>query len=535
MSNRTTSATGPQPRPLARRSIWAALARHGVGPLAGLLAAATAIGVGEAAAAFVRPAASPIIVVGNRFILLTPESLRRWAIREFGSNDKSVLLTGIYCTIAVLALVLGALAVRRFAFGAAGLVLFGAVGVYSALTSHGHRGSDVVPTVIATLAGGYVLKLLCALIGSMDPAAQSPSGVLGTDRRRFLKASTAVAGVAILTGFGGKALQRTRYNVAAARAKISLPAPASPAAALAADTDLGKSGQPFVTPNATFYRVDTALSLPQIDPANWSLRIHGMVDDEITLTYQQILAMPLIERWITMTCVSNEVGGDLVGNARFLGARLADVLKRAGVHSGADQLVMSSSDGMTIGAPVAAATDGRDAMLAVGMNGDPLPVAHGFPVRVVIPGLYGYVSACKWITDLEVTTFAAYDAYWVRQGYLQQAPITLSSRIDRPRSGNSVPVGGQVAIAGVAWEQHVGVSKVEISVDGGGWMPARLASVPSIDTWRQWVLPWTPTGPGAHSIRVRAWDADGNLQVGTSAQPYPGAASGWHTITVTAR
>jgi hypothetical protein len=275
--------------------------------------------------------------------------------------------------------------------------------------------------------------------------------------------------------------------------------------------------------------------VPQLDPARWQLRIHGLVDHELTINYQQLLARPLIERWITMTCVSNEVGGDLISTALFRGARLADLLAEAGLQPGADQLLATSADGMTIGSPTSVVMDGRDAMLAVGMNGEPLPVVHGFPVRMVVPGLYGYVSACKWIVDLRATRFDDAAAYWVQQGWAAQGPIRLASRIDRPRSGASVAVGSTVAIAGVAWEQHVGVAKVEVRVDSGPWTAARLATVPSADTWRQWVLPWMVPSAGAHTIRVRATDAQGRLQDATPRDPFPAGATGLHSVVVRAR
>jgi len=313
-----------------------------------------------------------------------------------------------------------------------------------------------------------------------------------------------------------------------------LPAPVSPAGAMPRGADLGKGTSAWNTPNAQFYRIDTALSVPQIDPNRWSLRIHGMVDREITLSYDQLRSRPLIERWITMCCVSNEVGGNLIGNARWLGARLADLLREAGVHDGADQLLLSSSDGMTIGAPTKVVMDGRDAMVAVGMNGEALPVAHGFPARIVVPGLYGYVSACKWVVDIEATTFASRRAYWVQGGWAAQTDIKLESRIDTPRSGARVPAGRPVAIAGVAWDQHVGISTVEVQIDDGPWLPARLATVPSTDTWRQWVVAWTPPQPGSYRVRVRATDRAGKPQTENSQPSFPSGATGLHTITVRA-
>ncbi|MEO8889229.1 MAG: molybdopterin-dependent oxidoreductase [Jatrophihabitantaceae bacterium] len=510
--------------------------RFGIGALVGLLSAGVALGVGEIVAAFVRPSASPVIAVGNRFIVLTPETVKRWAIRSFQTSDKPVLLLGIYAGIALLAILTGILALRRMVYGLAGLLVFGAVGCYCALTANAARGTDVIPTLVGVGAACIALVVLVRASG-VESAHERPSkpGFPVADRRRFLQGGAAAAGVAVVTGLGGRVVQNARYNVDSIRAKLVLPAPASPAAPLAGNPDLGKSGVPWQTSNGTFYRVDTALSIPQIDPKNWKLRIHGLVDHPMTLTYEQLLARPLIERWITLCCVSNVVGGPLIGNAKFLGARLADLLHEAGVHSDADQLVLSSEDGMTIGAPTAVVLDGRDAMLAVGMNGQPLPVAHGFPVRTVVPGLYGYVSACKWIVDIEATTFAQSKAYWVQGGWDQRLPIQLESRIDTPRNGATVVSGSATVIAGVAWDQHVGVSKVQVQVGGGDWTDARLAPVPSTDTWRQWVLAWTPPKAGSYVVKVRAVDAQGTVQTTASAQPFPGAASGLDSITVRAR
>ncbi|MCU1657612.1 MAG: molybdopterin-binding oxidoreductase [Pseudonocardiales bacterium] len=509
------------------------LERSGVGALIGLLSAAVALGVGEIVAAFVRPAASPVIVVGNRFILLTPEPIKRWAIRNFGTSDKTALLSGIYVVIAVFAVLAGQAALHRLVYGLAGVALFGAIGGYCALTTSAHRGTDVLPTVLGTLAAGAVMAVLVRTAGQDQPGPP-PAGVLA-DRRRFLQGSAVAAGLAAVSGFGGRAAQDARYSVSGARAKLVLPAPSDPAPPLPGGTDLGRSGVPWTTPNKDFYRIDTALSVPQLDPEHWSLRIHGMVDREITLTYRQLLARPLIERWITLCCVSNEIGGGLVSNARFLGARLADVLREAGVHGDADQLLMTSSDRMTIGAPTAVLMDGRDALLAVGMYGAPLPIVHGFPVRVVVPGLYGYVSACKWVVDIEATTFARRRAYWVQGGWAAQTDIKLESRIDTPHNGAAVPVGRPVAIAGVAWDQHVGISRIEVQIDGADWLPARLATVPSTDTWRQWMLPWTPPKAGSYTVRVRATDRAGTVQTAAVRDVYPDGATGLHTITVRAR
>jgi DMSO/TMAO reductase YedYZ molybdopterin-dependent catalytic subunit len=312
---------------------------------------------------------------------------------------------------------------------------------------------------------------------------------------------------------------------------VRLPPPVQRAPALPAGADLHIPGlSPFVTPTGSFYRVDTALVLPEVSPSNWQLRIHGMVAHEMTLSYHDLLKLPLLEDWITLCCVSNPVGGPYIGNARWLGASLARLLRAAGIRAGADQLLCTSVDGFTSGTPVQTVMDGRDALLAVALDGAPLPVAHGFPARLVVPGLYGYVSACKWITDIKVTTFAGESAYWVQHGWSQRAPIKTESRIDVP-NGSATVHAGRTPVAGVAWAQHKGIDAVEVRVDGGNWNRARLAAVPGIDTWRQWVWEWDAT-PGNHVIQARATDATGYTQTAALAPPEPNGATGYPTITV---
>ncbi len=521
------------------------LRRFGVDAAAGLLAAAVAVGVGELVAAFFRPAASPVIAVGNRVILLTPEPVKRFAIGLFGTADKAVLLGGIYLVLALLAVLLGRLAMRSLRLGPAGVALLGVVGGYCALSAQAHRTSDAVPSIVGALAGMAVLTMLVRAAAGTPAEPGRPTAALA-DRRRFLRFGLVGAGLAVLGGVGGRALQRRRYDASAARAAIRLPEPVSgPLPSVAAGAaggtagannfDLGKSGLPFRTPVARFYRIDTALTVPQLNPDTWRLRISGMVQRPLTLSFADLLARPLVERWITLACVSNEVGGDLIGNATFRGVLLAELLREAGISPQADQLVATSSDGMTIGSPTEVVMDGRDAMLAVGMNGEPLTPAHGFPVRMVVPGLYGYVSACKWITELRATTFAGYQAYWVRGGWAAQGPIKLASRIDRPSPSGTVAVGATMPVAGVAWDQHVGVSRVEVQVDDGAWQQARLAPVPSVDTWRQWVHLWTPQTAGQHRLRVRAFDQRGEPQADAGSDPFPSGATGLHTVTVLAR
>ena len=502
---------------------------RGAGALIGVGAAAIAVGVGELVAAFVRPEASPVIAVGNAVILLTPESLKRPAIGSVGTNDKFFLLLGIYLLLAVFGAFVGDLALRRLWYGLVGIGVFAGFGVFCALYANASRATDVIPTLVGAAAAAVALV---ALVGLTNHREDAPDP---TERRRFLLGSAGVAATAALSGFGGRALQHARFDVTAERRQVALPKVA--ASALPRGVDLGKSGRPWATPNGSFYRIDTALDVPQLRPQDWQLRIHGMVDKPITLTYKELLARPLIERWITLCCVSNVVGGPLIGNARWLGARLADLLREAGIHRDSDQLLMTSIDGMTIGAPTQVVMDGRDALVAVGMNGVPLPQEHGFPARIVVPGLYGYVSACKWVVDINATTFAAHEAYWPQGGWTSgqlETAIRLESRIDTPRSGRTVTAGRPTAIAGVAWDQHVGVSKVEVQIDDGAWQSARLATVPSTDTWRQWVLAWTPPASGTYRLRVRATDAKGRVQPQVNQPVFPSGATGWHTITVQA-
>jgi DMSO/TMAO reductase YedYZ molybdopterin-dependent catalytic subunit len=365
------------------------------------------------------------------------------------------------------------------------------------------------------------------------PNPDDPGPPRGPARRRFLTYS----GLAVVTAGASALIGReliTRHNVSAARAAIRFPKPAVAAPPLPPGSNLNIPGlSSFITPDSSFYRVDTALLLPEVDPATWQLRIHGMVRREVTLTFGELLRRPLIEDYVTLTCVSNPVGGPYVGNAKWLGASLADLIREARPLAGASQLLCTSVDGFTCGTPLQVVLDGRDALLAVAMNGQALPVAHGFPARMVVPGLYGYVSATKWVTDIEVTTFAAADAYWAQRGWAQQAPIKTESRIDVPAGGATL-APGRTPVAGVAWAQHKGIAAVEVRVDGGPWQEAQLAAVPDIDTWRQWVWEWDAT-PGNHLLEARATDATGYTQTAVTAPPPPNGATGYPSAAVTVR
>ncbi|HEY0932724.1 MAG TPA: molybdopterin-dependent oxidoreductase [Trebonia sp.] len=359
-----------------------------------------------------------------------------------------------------------------------------------------------------------------------------PESAPGSNRRRFLLTGTAVAAVAA-AGAGGGQLLLSRFSVASSRAAVRLPAPAVAARAVPAGAQLKIPGlSPFFTPNAQFYRVDTDLVVPQVSPESWTLRIDGMVSRPVEVTFAELLRMPLTEADITLVCVSDVVGGPYNGNARWLGVPLATLLRRAGVQAGADQVLSTGTDGMTISTPLQAILDGRNALVAVGMNGQPLPVAHGFPARMVVPGLFGYVSATKWLTKLTVTTFARQQAYWTQRGYSAQAPIKTESRIDVPKPLAQVKAG-RVPVAGVAWAPHRGISAVQVSVDKGPWHSAQLAAAGGIDTWRQWTWAWDAT-PGLHSLEVRAADGTGAIQTSQEAGPVPNGASGWDSVVVTA-
>lgn len=515
--------------------------RRSVGALLGIVCGGVAIGIAELAAGVVGGASSPILAVGSTAIDAAPEWLKSFAIREFGANDKLALLTGIDVLLAVSAVVLGIAAVRRPRLGVIGLVAFGAIGAAAAVARPANGIVDAIPSLVGASAGIVVYALLCRAAGlalatpgmarRTDESHAGDRPIAGFDRRRFLWTGIAAAGVAGLSGAAGRLLVR-RADASASRAAVRIPTSFDPAAPIPAGADLGIPGLgPFLTPSDRFYRVDTALFVPAVTAESWKLRVHGMVDREIELDYRQLLARPLIERDVTLTCVSNQVGGRYIGNARWIGAPLKALLDEAGVAPGATQIVSRSTDGFTVGTPTTLAMDGRDAMLAVSMNGQPLPVEHGFPVRMIVPGLYGYVSATKWIVDIELTTFEAYDPYWVQRGWAKQAPIKTESRIDTPRSSDRLRAG-EVAVAGVAWAQHRGISGVEVRVDDGPWLPAELGAEDTVDTWRQWVYRWNAS-PGSHVLSVRATDGTGETQTATSAAPFPNGASGDHTIVVT--
>jgi DMSO/TMAO reductase YedYZ molybdopterin-dependent catalytic subunit len=488
--------------------------------LSGLIAAGAGVAAGELLAAAARPGASPVLSVGAAVIDATPTPVKEFAVRTFGTADKPLLLTGIAVVMAVLSVLLTIAARRNLLWGLLGCAAFGLAGAAAAVTRPTGGPLDALPSLVAGAVAAVALAYLIRVARAAAPA---------TGRRGFLTALTLMAAGAAAGG-AATALLRTRAGRSAAenRAAVRLPPPTDPAPALPPGTP-----PDFLTTNADFYRVDTALTLPQIDPADWRLRIHGMVRNPVTLSLDDLLARRTLERFQTLTCVSNEVGGPYTGTARWLGVPLSELLEEAGVDPAANQLVARGADGMTIGTPISIVRDGREAMLAFGMNGEPLPITHGFPVRMLTPGLYGYAGSCKWITELELTTFDAYDAYWVERGWAAEGPVKIASRIDRPVPFTRVTSGGGVTISGVAWAVHTGISTVEVQIDEGDWQAATVLPPPTDDTWVQWRLPWTPT-PGGHTLRVRATDRNGTVQTADRATPFPSGATGQHTISVTA-
>ena len=495
--------------------------------LAGLLAGALTVGAAELLAALLvrfgvgGGQASPVVAVGDAFVDRTPGWLKDVAIRTFGSNDKVVLLASVGVVLAVLAVVAGLAARRRLEAGIGVVVLLGVVAAAAVATRPSAAPLDVLPTVVGAVLGIIALQQL---------VTRPSTGERGWSRRAFLQTAGAVGATAVVSAAVSRVAAGSTTDVVASRAAITLPTPVEKVT-LPAGVELPVKGiTPFTTRNADFYRVDTALTLPRLRAEDWQLKIHGMVDKELTLTYADLLKLPLVERATTITCVSNEVGGKLAGNAVWLGYPLSDLLKQVSPAADADMVLSTSVDGMTISTPLANLTDGRDALLAIAMNGEPLPVEHGFPARLVVPGLYGYVSATKWVTDLKVTRFDRDEAYWTPRGYDAKAPIKMASRVDVPASFAKLTSGKNV-VAGVAWAQTTGIAKVQVRVDGGPWSDARLAEVPGKNTWVQWVYEWDAT-PGNHTISSRAIDLDGNEQVQSRARIRPNGTTGLDSKSV---
>jgi DMSO/TMAO reductase YedYZ molybdopterin-dependent catalytic subunit len=497
--------------------------------LAGVVSVGAGLGAAEVVTGILALSTSPVLAIGEGVIRITPGRLAEAAIAAVGQLDKPLLVIGTVVGALLLGGLAGRLALTHRGLGLAVLVAMGGLGMAAAMSTADSSMADALPPAVAALVAMALLSYLLGWVGASTEAGSTPAPDGGPGRRAFLaRAGVVGLGAVALTGVG-RALSGGRQAVEAARRAVSLrlPTPNAPAGVSVPVPGVG----PWVTPNDVFYRIDTALAVPRLLPEDWRLRIHGMVEREVEVGYDDLVARGLRQHWFTLCCVSNEVGGSLIGNAEWSGVRVADLLAEAGVRPGADAVLSTSVDGWNCGTPLQALTDDRAALLAVAMNGEPLPVEHGFPVRMVVPGLYGYVSATKWVVDLQVTRFADISAYWTQRGWSERGPVKTQSRIDVPDDGDDVPPG-RVAVGGVAWAQHTGVERVEVRVDDGPWRPARLAGVPNVDTWRQWSYAWDAE-PGEHRLAVRASDASGYTQTGERADVVPDGATGWHTIVVT--
>jgi len=479
-----------------------------------------AIAVGHLVASWIDPPASPFVAVNNWVRDLSPHPVTEWAKATFGTYDKLVLFTGVAAVLLGITALAGLISRRRATPGLVLTAVLGVVGFVAVLTRPDVGQLGIVAPAASMIVGFVAFRWL---------HARAPFDT-HTERRTFLRG---VVGTVIGAGVAGVVGQLVagRVDVEASRRQVGKLVPTDPAPKLPANADFPGTAR-FITSNRDFYRIDTALSLPRVAAQDWRLRIHGLVDREVEYTYDDIRDRGLIERPVTMACVSNDVGGGLISTANFMGVPLRDLLRQAGIRSGADQVFSTSADGFTAGSPVdVLLEESRGAMLAIGMNGEPLPIEHGFPARLVVPGLYGYVSATKWVVDLEVTTFAAKQGYWMPRGWSALGPIKTQSRIDTPHDGDTV--GRRTTVAGIAWAQTVGVDRVDVMVDGGEWQPAELAAEVSLNTWRMWQIT-LDLDPGDHTIQVRATDRDGYTQTSNPAPPAPDGATGWHRVDVTA-
>jgi DMSO/TMAO reductase YedYZ molybdopterin-dependent catalytic subunit len=467
--------------------------------------------------------ATPVQAVAEVVISRTPGPVAEQLIQLVGRNDKPFLVAGVTVAILLLGALAGLLTARRRLYGHLVFWAMAAVALLAAMSR-----PDFTPYSLLPLAAGVLVwtVLLDLLVGQARPRP-----TVAASRRRFLLTAGGVALAAVAVGAGGRLVGRSRRAVEASRRLLRLPATAG---VVPAGADVDVPGMtPWRVPTGSFYRIDTALVLPAVDPTEWSLRIHGLVDRELRLIYKDLVGRRMTEAWVTLCCVSNPVGGDLVGNAWWTGVRVADLLAEAGVRPGADAVKQTSEDGWTCGTPIQALTDDRNALLAVAMNGEPLPIEHGFPVRMVVPGLYGYVSATKWLVDLEVTRYDDFSAYWTDRGWSEKGPVKTQSRIEVPRNGAALPVGS-VRVGGHAWAQHTGVEKVEYRLDGEAWHEAELGRVPGADTWVQW-SGTVDVDKGDHTLAVRATDRSGYTQTAARTDVVPDGATGWDAIDFEAR
>ena len=518
--------------PLAPRGGVIAPIPRWIGGVVGLSSGLFAVSVGTVVSALGKSRTS-LDLVGSSFIDRTPLWLKELAIQTFGTKNKIALQVGMLAVLLTASVVLGLLSRKRLAPLQAGIVGFGILGAVSALEHVGTGVMSSVAPLCGVVAGLFAANRLhshLTMQRRMSRMPQQSRVPLGWDRRRFIRT---VGTLGALSG-GGLLFSRSREQSELQQIQdltnIPLPPLTSGNVAVIPQSDFHPT-DPYITPNESFYRIDTALSFPRVDLANWKLRIHGLVEREKRFSMDDLLALPQVERIITLCCVSNQVGGPLIGNAVWRGVLLKDVLESCGIKRNAEQVFSTSLDGWTSGFPVSAAMDGRDALIAIGMNGKSLPLMHGYPARLVVPGLYGYVSATKWLSEIHITTWSAEQGYWIPRGWSRDAPIKTQSRIDVPRQGESISAG-KFRLAGVAWAQHTGVQRVEIRIDRGAWNTCDLGIDLSVDAWRQWIFDWDAT-VGEHTIQVRTTDKSGYTQTDEVRRVDPDGATGWHTRNVT--
>ncbi|MFC4787164.1 molybdopterin-dependent oxidoreductase [Nocardioides sp. MAHUQ-72] len=506
---------------------------RGAWPTAGVVAGFAGLATSYFVAMAMTIRDSPVVAVAELVIRITPGPLAEKAISVVGTKDKPILVGVVLVLCGLLFAWAGALARRSWWAPLLVLVPLAAVGVVAVSVQRGATAVDVLPVVLGFVTWLLCLWLLTAPLRRVEEApVDERTGGAVRSRRAFLAGAGLMAAAAVALAMVGRVVGRGRRHVEETRRLLRLPGVSQPIVPARATLDLDGIS-PWMTSADDFYRIHTAIVVPAIEPTDWQLRIHGMVDREVVLTYDDLVARRITEGWITLNCVSNPVGGPLIGNAWWSGVRLADLLAEAGVQDGADAVLQTSDDGWSCGTPLDTLTDGRKAMLAVAMNGEPLPIDHGFPVRTIVPGLYGYVSACKWVVDMKVTRFDEISAYWTRRGWGERGPVKISSRIDVPRSGDEVDPG-TVRVGGVAWAQHIGIERVEVAVDGGDWQPAEVSRPSTSDAWVQWVAS-VPLEAGDHVVRVRATDRDGLVQTGVERDVLPDGATGWHSVDFSVR
>jgi DMSO/TMAO reductase YedYZ molybdopterin-dependent catalytic subunit len=500
----------------------------------GVVAAAFGVAIGTLVGALTEPAYSPIEVVASTAIDIPPQAVKEWATSTFGTASKSIVVGVVIVAVIVISAWAGVTARLRPRFGIQVMIVGGLVGAVAAVLRPVDTFLAPLPSLVA---GGAAALALWWLLRMAQPAAAQaehssapdlPSVESAGDGRELSRRGV-LLGIGGVVVVGGAAMASARWlalraSAVASRVAAVLPQPAEALAPLPASVQAPVPGMtPFITPNSDFYRIDTAVIVPQVTAEEWTLSFDGMVRRPFTITYAELLDMPMVERDVTIMCVSNPIGGDLIGTARWLGTPLLPLLERAGIEPGADQLFSTSVDGWTCSTPLDGLAE-REPLLAVGMNGEPLPIQHGFPVRMIIPGLYGFISATKWVTRISATTYAQDPAYWTVRGWATDAPVLTGSRIDLPQGSVTV---GQAAIGGVAWAMDGdGISRVEVSIDDGPWQDAQLADQPTPRTWRQWWLEWDAT-PGRHTISVRATNGLGETQTSEVRDVVPSGATGY--------